>query len=233
MYRKSLFLALACALLCTASQAQRLSNDVKPDRYTLKLTPDLKAATFHGDESIEITLAQPATSITLNAIEIKFGTVTVSAGGTEQTATVMLNDKSEQATFTVPQTIPAGKATIKISYDGILNGQLRGFYLSKTPKRSYAVSQFEPTDARRAFPSFDEPAMKAKFSVTLVVDKGDTAISNTNIISDTPGPGADKHSVAFADDAEDVNVSRGVHCGRFSVLVRVERRHSDSSLCNT
>jgi aminopeptidase N len=201
MYRKISFVALACALtaLCTASQAQRLSREVKPEHYTLKLTPDLKAATFHGEESIEVTLAQPATSITLNAIEIKFGTVTVSAAAKEQTATVTTDDKVEQATFTVPQTIPAGKATVKISYDGILNGQLRGFYLSKTPKRSYAVSQFEPTDARRAFPSFDEPAMKAKYNVTLVVDKGDTAISNTNIISDTPGPGADKHTVTFAE----------------------------------
>jgi aminopeptidase N len=201
MYRKQFFLAVACALtaLCTASQAQRLSNDVKPEHYTLKLTPDLKAATFQGEETIELTLAKPATSITLNAIEIKFGTVTVTAAGKDQSATVSLNEKDQQATFTVPETIPAGPAKVKISYDGILNGQLRGFYLSKTPKRNYAVSQFESTDARRAFPSFDEPAMKAKYSVTLVVEKGDTAISNTNVVSDTPGPGGDKHTVTFAE----------------------------------
>ncbi len=75
--------------------------------------------------------------------------------------------------------------TLEIEYTGILNGKLRGFYLSKTEKRNYAVTQFESTDARRAFPSFDEPAFKATYDVTLVVDKGDTAISNTNIISDT------------------------------------------------
>ena len=69
-------------------------------------------------------------------------------------------------------------------------GKLRGFYLSKTAKRNYAVTQFEPTDARRAFPSFDEPAFKATFDVSLVVDKNDTAISNTNIVSDAPGPKA-------------------------------------------
>ncbi len=180
--------------------------------------------------SIEVTLAQPATSITLNAIEIKFGTVTVSAAGKEQTATVTTDDKLEQATFTVPQTIPAGKATVKISYDGILNDQLRGFYLSKTPKRNYAVTQFEPTDARRAFPSFDEPAMKAKYNVTLVVDKGDTAISNTNIISDKPGPGADKHTVTFATTPKMSTYLVAFLVGDFQCLSGSERWHPDSCL---
>src|SRR6202000_968205 len=53
-------------------------------------------------------------------------------------------------------------------------------------------------DARRAFPSFDEPALKATFDVTLIVDKGDTAISNGRIVTDTPGPGAGKHTLKFS-----------------------------------
>ena len=60
----------------------------------------------------------------------------------------------------------------------MLNSQLRGFYISKTKLRKYAVTQFESTDARRAFPCFDEPAFKATFAVTLTIDRGDTAISN-------------------------------------------------------
>ena len=51
------------------------------------------------------------------------------------------------------------------------------------------MTQFESTDARRAFPCFDEPAFKATFAVTLTIDRGDTAISNGRIVSDTPGPG--------------------------------------------
>ena len=86
---------------------------------------------------------------------------------------------------------------LAIAYTGILNDKLRGFYLSKTKLRSYGVTQFEATDARRAFPSFDEPALKATFDVTLVVDQGDTAISNTKIVSDKPGPVAGKHTIAF------------------------------------
>jgi hypothetical protein len=48
-------------------------------------------------------------------------------------------------------------------HTGILNGKLRGFYLSKANGRNYAVTQFDSTDARRALPSYDEPAFKATF----------------------------------------------------------------------
>jgi aminopeptidase N/puromycin-sensitive aminopeptidase len=114
-------------------------------------------------------------------------------------AAVTLDAAKEQATLTFARTLPAGRVTLKIEYKGILNDKLRGFYLSKTKARRYGVTQFEATDARRAFPSFDEPALKATFDVTLVVDANDTAISNTKIVSDQPGPVAGKHTVAFAE----------------------------------
>jgi aminopeptidase N len=199
----SISLLTSCAaILALASasplRAQRLPTSVTPQHYSLTLAPDLKLATFTGKETIDITLAKPATGITLNAAQITFQAVSITAGGATQTAKVSEDKANEQVTFQVANEIPAGEATIKIRYTGILNGQLRGFYLSKTAKRNYAVTQFEPTDARRAFPSFDEPAYKATFSTTLIVDKGDMAISNTNVVSDDPGPNSDKHTVHFA-----------------------------------
>ena len=176
---------------------QRLPTTVIPTHYTLKLAPDLKAATFSGEESIDVNISQPANSITLNAIEIAFQSVTIDSNGSQQTGTVSLDADKQQATFTFPNTVPAGNATIKIRYTGILNNELRGFYLSKTAKRNYAVTQFEATDARRAFPCFDEPAFKATFDISLVIDAADTAISNTAIVADTPGPGAGKHTLVF------------------------------------
>jgi aminopeptidase N/puromycin-sensitive aminopeptidase len=195
----SLFRYIPLALaVCLPALAQRLPGNVRPEHYGLLLTPDLKKATFTGEEIIEVTLAQPAKQITLNAAEITFRDVTIKSGADIQGATVSVDSDKQQAVFEVANTIPAGPATIHIHYSGILNDKLRGFYLSKTPARNYAVTQFEPTDARRAFPCFDEPAYKATFSVTLVVDIGDTAISNTNIIYDRPGPVATKHTVKFA-----------------------------------
>jgi aminopeptidase N/puromycin-sensitive aminopeptidase len=192
--------ALACLVLAPVRslQAQRLPSTVLPEHYTLTLTPDLKAATFSGVESIDVTIAEPAGAITLNSAEIAFQSVSVTANGKQQTASVTLDNSKEQATFTFPEKLAAGKATLAIAYTGILNNRLRGFYLSKTARRNYAVTDFEPTDARRAFPSFDEPAFKATYDVSLVVDSADTAISNSPIEADTPGPGAGKHTLKFS-----------------------------------
>ncbi len=178
--------------------AQRLPDTVLPQHYTLILTPDLKSATFTGSEKIDVQIQKPVDAITLNAIEIKFQSVKAKLNGKVVEAAVTEDADKQQATFNFHQQLPAGKLTLEIEYTGILNSKLRGFYLSKTEKRNYAVTQFESTDARRAFPSFDEPAFKATYDVTLIVDKGDTAISNTNIVSDTAGPAADRHTIKFA-----------------------------------
>jgi aminopeptidase N len=202
LYRHfAIFVGIAIASLLmalpAAIRAQRLPTTVVPVHYALTLTPDLKAATFAGTESIDVTIKEPVNSITLNAAEIAFQSVTVEAAGSKQSASVTLDNEKQQATFTFAVPLPAGKATLSIAYTGILNNELRGFYLSKTARRNYAVTQFEPTDARRAFPSFDEPAFKASFNVSLVVDAGDTAISNGPIMSDTPGPIDGKHTLKF------------------------------------
>jgi aminopeptidase N len=189
------------AVLCLISApafAQRLPAGVTPTHYTLWFAPDLDKETFRGRESITVELAAPATAITLNAAEITFGEVTIEDPGGKQTAKVSLNAKDEMATLTVPRAVARGAATINITYTGILNDKLRGFYLSKANGRKYAVSQMEATDARRAFPSFDEPAYKATFSVTLMIDAADHAISNGKQVSDTPGPEAGKHTIVFA-----------------------------------
>ena len=177
--------------------AQRLPTTITPTHYTLKLAPDLKTAIFSGEESIDVNIGEPTRLITLNAIEIAFQSVTVDSNGSQQSGTVSLDAAKQQAIFTFPDIVPAGNATIKIHYTGILNNELRGFYLSKTARRNYAVTQFEATDARRAFPCFDEPAFKASYDISLVIDAADTAISNTPIAADTPGPGADKHTLVF------------------------------------
>ena len=189
---------LALLLLASPSWAQRLSGTVVPEHYELWFAPDLASATFRGRESIRVQMRVPADAITLHAAEIEFDEVTIESGGAVQTARVTLDSRAETATFTVPRQIPAGAATIRIRYRGVLNDKLRGFYLSKANGRSYAVTQLEATDARRAFPSFDEPAYKATFQVSLTIDSADTAISNGAQLSDTPGPEPGKHTLTFA-----------------------------------
>src|SRR5258705_1362682 len=189
---------LVALTFATAALAQRLPATASPTHYALWFAPDLQGATFRGRETIDVTIPNPTTSMTLNAAEIQFGPVTITAAGRTQAARVTLDEKNEMATLTVPQTLPKGAATIQITYTGILNDKLRGFYLSKANGRRYAVTQMEALDARRAFPSWDEPAYKATFDVSLLIDTGDTAISNGAQLSDTPGPEPAKHTVVFA-----------------------------------
>jgi aminopeptidase N len=177
--------------------AQRLPGNVVPEHYNLAFAPDLQKATFSGEESIDIHVLEATNSITLNAVEIEFREAVILQEGKAQTAQVRLDAPKEQATLTVPEQLRPGTATIQVKFSGVLNRKLRGFYLAQGRARNYAVTQFESTYARRAFPSFDEPALKATFDVTLLVDKGDTAISNGRITDDTAGP-AGKHTLKFS-----------------------------------
>src|ERR1700712_5005288 len=186
------FAAFLFGALATVASAQRLPINVHPEHYALHLTPDLKAASFTAEETIDVLLDAPSNTITLNALEL---TITCVTSGS-QSAKVSFDVEKEQATFTFPAPLPAGKSTLAIKYAGILNDKLHGFYLSKTKARNYAVTQFESTDARRAFPSFDEPALKATFDISLTVDKGDVVISNANQTKDKKD--AEKHTVSFA-----------------------------------
>ncbi len=196
MKRILLICGMAVLACCTAF-AQRLPGGATPSHYNLSFNIDFPTNSFEGDESIDVALSKPSNSITLNALEIDFHEVTVTSGGQTQTAKVSTDEKDEMATFTVDKELPAGPATLHIKYTGHLNDKLRGLYLSTYKGRKYAVTQMESTDARVAFPSFDEPSYKATFDISATVDKGDTAISNNVVVSDQAGPG-DKHTIKFA-----------------------------------
>src|SRR5262245_4377112 len=111
--RKFAFTLVALGL-STGAIAQRLPATVVPTHYALWFAPDLQAATFRGRETIDVNVPNPTTTITLNAAEIQFGTVTVSAGGRMQTARVSLDEKNEMATLTVPRALPRGTASIQM-----------------------------------------------------------------------------------------------------------------------
>src|SRR6266851_747719 len=193
------FASLTAALLTALpASAQRLPTIVTPDHYDLAFAIDLGHERFEGTETIRVQVAEPTPLVVLHALDLQFREVTIGAGASAQTATVTLDEKNQTATLTVPTPLAKGPAELHIRYAGILNSQLRGFYISKTKLRKYAVTQFESTDARRAFPCFDEPAFKATFAITLTIARGDTAISNGKVLSDTNGPAITQHTMKFA-----------------------------------
>ena len=206
------------AVTFTMAHAQRLPQIATPENYKLIFAPDLDKASFEGDETIAIEVLKPTTEITLNAVDIDFHDVTITSKGATLRATVKPEKEKQMVVLAVEKSLSPGPATIHITYTGILNNQMRGLYLGKDDHgRKYAATQFESTDARRAFPSFDEPAYKATFDIIAIADKGMVAISNYKQISDTPGPG-DKHTIKFATTAKMSSYLAALVIGNFEYV---------------
>ena len=188
----------------TTADAIVLPVNVRPSRYQLWLQPDLTNFNFAGEETIEIEVMEPTSQVQLNSIEIDIQSATLSQGGNSYPASdISFDTKRETATLSFAESIPAGPASLKLVFSGQLNDKLRGFYRSQYDgqdgeTRYLAATQFEATDARRAFPCWDEPAHKARFQVTLVVPDHLVALSNTPVAEEEPaGPGL--KSVSFAE----------------------------------
>ena len=181
----------------------RLPRSVRPTRYDLRLEPDLTTLTFTGDETVTLEVKEATAEIVLNAVDLAFGDATVTnARGESLRGTPIVDEAAERCRITFASSIAPGTWRLRLTFTGILNDKLRGFYRSsyKDPSgepRLMAATQFEATDARRAFPSWDEPAFKAVFAVTLVIDPKLTAVSNTSIVSERAERG--RKVVTFAD----------------------------------
>lgn len=164
-----------------------LPEAVEPLRYDVKLSPDLEKFTFDGTVKITIDVREATDQISLHAKElmIKHDTVVVKPAEGEESKPVSSSyDLKENAvTFTFPEMLAVGSAVLEMEFIGILNDQMAGFYRSgykdlSGKSKIMASTQFESLDARRAFPCWDEPARKAIFAVTLVIDAELTALSN-------------------------------------------------------
>lgn len=161
----------------------RLPREVIPLRYQLRLEPDLTNFTFSGSEQIEIEITEPVTEIVLNAIELDLQSAEIKHSSQQTNLEISYQEETQRVILASPGLLPVGPAILDIKFTGVLNDQLHGFYRStftdiNGQKRVLATTQFESTDARRAFPCWDEPDFKAVFSVTLVVDPTLFAVSN-------------------------------------------------------
>ena len=183
--------------MTTQLDPYRLPLTVMPQKYEVSLEPDLGNASFTGVVTIQAQATQAVDFITLNAIELDIHTVTVNGDA----VTFTLDEELERLTLHTPA-LP-GPVTIAVTFTGILNDKLRGFYRSTFVDdagvtRTIATTQMQSTDCRRAFPCFDEPEFKAVFTIDLTVQKDLLAISNYSEIR-RENVGADKVRVWFAD----------------------------------
>jgi|HubBroStandDraft_6_1064221.scaffolds.fasta_scaffold00303_3 aminopeptidase N len=209
---------LCVLLLASFAMAQRLPETAVPENYKLTFTPNFDKNNFTGAETITIRVLKPTSQIILNSADIEISKATIVSDSVTQTPIVTFDKEKEMVTLAVGKELQPGPVTLEIKYVGILNDQLRGFYLGKDAEgHKYAVTQLEATDARRAFPCFDEPAYKATFDITVVADKGLIAIANTKMISDAPGPG-EKHTVRFATSQKMSSYLAAIAVGNFEYV---------------
>ncbi len=177
-----------------------LPDNVRPIHYDLTLTPNFDDFTFAGEVDIAVRMEPGTAEIVLNCAEIDIKSVSVSwtdsdGEHAQAAAGIAYDADAETAAIAIPGPPadgPAGNRQLRMSYTGELNDKLRGFYRSQYTnpegETAYlATTQFEATDARRALPCWDEPAVKATFQVTLNIPDAMQAVSNTPIIAEREG----------------------------------------------
>ncbi|KAL8750797.1 MAG: hypothetical protein Q9199_006841 [Rusavskia elegans] len=199
---------LAAASVDVSKGREVLPANVKPVHYSLTLEPDFEKFTYEGEVVIDLDVKENTTSIALNTLELDVHTTRITAGGNEITSSPKLayNGDAQVTTITFDKSLSAGsKAQLTQTFTGQLNDKMAGFYRSSYKHNGttkyLATTQMEPTDARRAFPCFDEPALKAEYTITLIADKHLTCLSNMDQVSEKPVEskitGGEKKAVTF------------------------------------
>lgn len=179
----------------------RIPKTTLPHHYDLYLHPDLESGRFSGRVGVVIGVTSPMTYL---VIHFKLMNITrTELRATESGVTIPLKKYFEyevnQFWVVLPKvTLQPGNYTLSLEFEGSLDGSIVGFYRSvyttkAGEKRSIATSKFQPTDARSAFPCFDEPSFKSTFSTTLVrPSAGYIALSNMPVereVGDAPKVG--------------------------------------------
>ncbi len=183
----------------------RLDKSFEPLSYLIELEPDLKAFTFRGRETVCLKARNPFSKIMLHALELKITKASLrfsSKGIPHPAGKITYNPKFETADIRFKKTFPpGGPFYLDLEFDGTLNDKMHGFYRTsydvRGEKRWGAATQFEATDARRAFPCWDEPDRKAVFRVALRVPRHLTALSNMPVSSETPVSGTGLNRILY------------------------------------
>ena len=193
-----------------SADAVILPDNVRPVHYDLTLTPNFDDFTFDGEVDVAVQMQPGTTEVVLNCAEIDIKSAAVSWTDTDgehsqEASNISYDADAETATISIAGT-PAdglvGNQHLRMKFTGELNDKLRGFYRSQYTnpegETAYlATTQFEATDARRALPCWDEPAVKATFQVTLNVPEEMAAVSNTPIIEERAGDAPGVKTVKF------------------------------------
>ena len=170
-------------------------NVARPIRYFLCLEPDLVHFRFSGQVDIEFKSLKPVEQVVLNILELAVWSCNLQRDDKKYPCPFQINPEKEELKIDLPETM-SGKFFLTIDYQGWINDRMAGFYRStfetNGQKRYIAVTQFQESDARRAFPCMDHPSQKAVFDIKMVVDTDLVALSNGPVVEEKPLAGGKK-----------------------------------------
>ncbi|HWL86763.1 MAG TPA: M1 family metallopeptidase, partial [Polyangiaceae bacterium] len=169
----------------------RLPDDARPLRYDLELALDPSKDTFTGTVGIDLTVQRPTDVVWLNAVGLHVKEAHLAASGQTLPARIV-EGHPDFVGFAFERPLQKGTARLVVSYEGPVDRERsRGIYRvseGSGPDDWYLYTFFEATDARRAFPCFDEPTYKVPWKITLHVKKDHVARANAKIEKEIPGP---------------------------------------------
>ncbi len=174
--------------LAVAAPALRLPEGAHPIREAVELRLDPAADSFSGVVHLVVSLEAPTTGLRLNGKELNIEAARVTQGGSTWPAAHRRVD-AEILAFSWPKRL-SGEVTLHIEYGGRVTAlDTQGVFRQREGDHDYLLSQFEPLDARRAFPCFDDPQFKVPWQLTVHMPAGNGAWSNTSM--EATGEGAD------------------------------------------
>jgi alanyl aminopeptidase len=182
------FVAVFCAACLAPAAPQppalRLGHDVEPRRTSLDLTLDPARDSFSGSITIDLNVNRAVDHFWLNATDITISSAQLETGAVTKTAQIIPGG-DDFVGFQFDAPLAMGTAALKLTYAGKVNTKSSsGIFLSRESSDRYLFTQFEPIDARRAFPCFDEPGFKIPWQITLHVPQREVAVSNTGVESE-------------------------------------------------
>lgn len=181
-----------------AAKREVLPTNVSPLHYDLRVEPNFETFKFDGSVKIELQVNDPKVSnVQLNSVDIDIHSAKI---GGHEASQIAYEKDTQVSSFTFEDGVlsSSDKVVLEIDFTGVLNDNMAGFYRAKyedklTGETKYmATTQMEPTDARRAFPCFDEPNLKATYDISLVSDASLTHLSNMDVKSEEKIDGGKK-----------------------------------------
>ncbi|MFO0649451.1 MAG: M1 family aminopeptidase [Polyangiales bacterium] len=182
----------------------RLPPLARPTHYSLSLTLDPRREDYAGEVRIDVDVPAPTRAVVLHARGLTIATASVMSGERALTADHLTRravggrEADEELVLTTAEPIAAGRARIDLRFTGSFSPDLRGAFRVRAGDDWYAFSDFEPTDARRAFPCFDEPSFKVPVEVSITAPDAMTALANMPEESHTDDPANHTRTHRFA-----------------------------------